>query len=163
MDEPLRNESADVPYRPEGPDWGKVALRAWLIVLAVVAVILLIKLFRRGGPGMAMAMAAPAVVAASTSRTRKARQEPKKIDQDFLKVWLSRIAIEEPLMTPAELCGVLNVLFQKDGKPEPFDSPSQMARELKKLGLQSSVRSVVGRSERRWYDLTGYESHAQAR
>jgi hypothetical protein len=162
MEDSNKQFPTELPHRQKGPDWATVALRAWLILLAVVAVIILIKMFRRGGAGMAVAMAAPAVAVASTSRTCKEREEPKNIDQDFLKLWLSRIAVEDPLMTPAELCGVLNILFQKDGRPEPFDSPSQMARELKKLGLQSSVRSVRGRSERRWYDLTGFGTHAPA-
>jgi hypothetical protein len=162
MDEPTTYNSAEVPHRSEGTNGATIALRVWFMILIVAAVFIFIKFFRRGGPGVALAMMAPAVVAASTQRTRKDRREPKTIDQDFLKVWLSRIAIEDPLMTPAELCGVLNILFEKDGRPEPFDSPGQMARELKKFGLQSSVRSVRGRSERRWYDLTGFGTHAPA-
>jgi hypothetical protein len=162
MDEPTTYESEELPHRPKETNAATIALRVWFMVLIVAAVFIFIKFFRRGGPGVALAMVAPAVVAASTQRTGKDRQAPKEVDQDFLKVWLSRIAVEDPLMTPAELCGVLNILFQEDGRPEPFDSPSQMARELKKLGLQSSVRSVRGRSERRWYDLTGFGTHAPA-
>ncbi len=149
MDEPTTCDSGEVPHRPERMDWGRLALRAWLIVLAVVAVIVFIKLFRRGGSGMALAMAAPAVIMASTRRNPKVSdRERGELDQDFLKLWLSRAAIEEPLLTPAEFCEVLNSMFRKDGRAEPFDSPMQMARELKKLGLQSSVRSIPGRSER---------------
>lgn len=160
MDESTTYNSAEVPHRPEGTNGATVALRVWFMILIVAAVFVFIKFFRRGGPGVALAMMAPAVVAASTQRTRKERQEPKKVDQEFLKLWLSRVGIEEPLLTPAELCEVLNGLFRKDGRAEPFDSPMQMARELKKLGLRSSVRSVLGRSERRWYDLNGYGTHA---
>lgn len=163
MDEPRREDAADVPHQPDRTNWGQVALRAWVIVFAVVAVIIVIKIIRRGGPGIAMVMAGPAMAAASASRTRRnRRQEPKEIDQDFLKLWLSRGAKEAPLITPAELCEVLNNLFRQDGRPEPFDSLGQMARELKKLGLQSSVRSVLGRTERRWYDLTGFNTDEPA-
>jgi hypothetical protein len=160
MDEPIRENSANVPHQPDTTDWGQVALRAWVVVLAIVAVVVVIKIIRRGGAGMAVAVAAPVIAAASASRTRRnRRQEPQEIDQDFLKLWLSRGAKEAPLITPTELCDVLNNLFRQDGRPEPFDSPGKMARELKKLGLQSSVRSVPGRPERRWYDLTGYGTH----
>jgi hypothetical protein len=160
MDEPTTYDSAEVPHQPEATSWATVALRVWFMILIVAAIIVCIKFFRRGGTGIALAMVAPAVVAVSTPQTRKARQEPKKVDQEFLKLWLSQVSKEEPLLTPAQLCEVLNGLFRNDGRPEPFDSPMQMARELKKLGLQSSVRSVLGRSERRWYDLSGYGTHA---
>jgi hypothetical protein len=163
MDEPIERDCGNMPNRPAGTDWGKIAIRAWVVVLVIVGVMVLIKLFRRGGAGLALAVAAPAVAAASTrGKPKDSHQQRQEIDQDFLKLWLARIAVTEPLMTPVELCDVLNNLFHKDGREVPFDSPMQMARELKKLGLQSSVRSIHGRSERRWYDLTGYGTHEPA-
>lgn len=160
MDEPTERSSDAVPNGPKRVNWGTIAIRAWMVVLLVVGVIVLIKLFRRGGAGIALAVAAPTVAAASIrQRSAEGPTTRPEIDKGFLKLWLARVAVSEPLMTPAELCDVLNALFRNDGRPEPFDSPMQMARELKKLGLQSSVRTVSGRSERRWYDLTGYGTH----
>jgi hypothetical protein len=160
MDEPIERSSDAIPNRPNRVDWGTIAIRAWMVVLLVVGVIVLIKMFRRGGAGIALAVAAPTVAAASIRRRSADGPTTRPaIDEEFLKTWLARVAVNEPLLTPAELCAVLNSLFRNDGRAEPFDSPMQMARELKKLGLQSSVRSVPGRSERRWYDLTGYGTH----
>jgi len=159
MDEPVERSSDAMPNRPNGVNWGTIAIRAWMVVLLVVGVIVVIKMFRRGGAAVALAAVAPVAVASIRRRSADGPTTRPAIDQEFLKTWLAQVAVSEPLLTPAELCAVLNSLFRNDGRAEPFDSPMQMARELKKLGLQSSVRSVPGRSERRWYDLTGYGAH----
>ena len=77
----------------------------------------------------------------------------------FLKVQLREGAKEKALVTPTELKLVLNGLFEKRDLPPPFDSEQHMAKVLLPLGLHSKIRTVQGRSERRWYDLAGYGAH----
>ena len=149
-----------MPYRPERMDWCKVLIRIAMMMLVVVGVILFINLLRRGGAGVVMAATAPAAAATLMRRSAKRRRDTRpEINQEFLKFNLKRIGETEPVLTPVELCHVVNSLFEKEGREHPFDSPQHMARELKKLGLKSSVRSVAGRSDRRWYDLAGYGTH----
>ena len=78
---------------------------------------------------------------------------------EFLKAQLQEGAREKAIVTPAQLKHVLNGLFEKRDLPPPFDSEQQMAKVLFPLGLRSIVRTVPGRSERRWYDLSGYGTH----
>jgi hypothetical protein len=85
----------------------------------------------------------------------------RPIDLEFVKARLADIARcwlehnEAPLLTPSQLFMVLNRLLSK-GQWPGFASPGHMALELVKLGLRSQVRTVEGRSERRWYDLAEY-------
>ncbi len=130
--------------------------------VAVLAVVGLIILIRKGG-GAALATAAPAVALSMVQAHRRgpsARVEPKEpIDMEFLKAQLRQGASEKVVATPTELKIVLNGFFEEHNLPPPFESEQQMAKILAPLGLQSKVRSMPGRSERRWYDLAGMEAH----
>ena len=77
----------------------------------------------------------------------------------FLKAQLREGASEKAIVTPTELKLLLNGLFEKRDLPSPFDSEQHMAKVLFPLGLHSKIRTVQGRSERRWYDLSGYGTH----
>ena len=147
-------QTAPTPHFP----WGHVLVTA-LAVLAVVGVIILI---RKGG-GVALAAAAPAValgvVRAHRTKESAGAQRKEPIDMDFLKAQLRQGASEKVVATPTELKIVLNRFFEKHNLPPPFESEQQMAKILAPLGLHSKVRSMPGRSERRWYDLAGMEAH----
>lgn len=152
------NEPKDrQPPTPRFP-WKHVLFTA-LAVLALVGVIILI---RKGG-GAAVAAAAPSialsVVGAHRRRSSAGAQRKASIDMDFLKAQLRQGAIEKIVATPTELKIVLNGFFEKHNLPPPFESEQQMAKILAPLGLHSKVRSMPGRSERRWYDLAGVETH----
>jgi hypothetical protein len=150
MNEPRDNHPQTDPT-PRFP-W-KYVLLTVLAVLAVVGVIVLI---RKGG-GVAVAAAAPAVALGVVRATRRRpsagvhHKEP--IDMEFLKAQLRQGASEKMVVTPTELKIVLNGLFEKNNLPPPFESEQQMAKILSPLGLHSKVRTRPGRSERRWYDL----------
>ena len=64
----------------------------------------------------------------------------------------------EVVVTPTELFRFLNILLKK-AELSLFTSTQEMAQLLESMGLKSQVRTVTGRSERRWYDLTGYSTH----
>jgi hypothetical protein len=78
---------------------------------------------------------------------------------DFLKAQLRQGANEKMVVTPTEMKFVLNGFFEKRNLPPPFESEQQMAKVLSTLGLRSKVRTMPGRSERRWYDLASYGTH----
>ena len=147
-------QTAPTPHFP----WWHVLFTA-LAVLALVGVIILI---RKGG-GVALAAAAPAVAlgVARAHRTKESagaqRKEP--IDMDFLKAQLRQGVSEKMVVTPTEMKLVLNGLFEKNNLPPPFESEQHMAKILAPLGLRSKVRTMPGRSERRWYDLASLGAH----
>jgi hypothetical protein len=153
----LRDNHLPTDPTPRFP-WNHVVLTA-LIVLALVGLIVLI---RRGG-GAALAAAVPAValsVGRASRRSPGSRIRGKEpIDMEFLKAQLREGAMEKAIVTPTELKLVLNGLFEKNNLHPPFESEQQLAKVLSPLGLHSAVRMVPGRSERRWYDLTGYGTH----
>ena len=138
---------------PDFP-WKHVLFTA-LAVLAVVGVIILI---RKGG-GVALAAAAPAVALGVVRATRGRAHPREPIDMEFLVAQLRQGASEKAVVTPTELKLVLNGLFEKSNLPPPFESEQHMAKVLAPLGLQSKIRSMPGRSERRWYDLAGNGVH----
>ena len=156
IDEPTDHRPSIVP--PPRYPWKHVLLTA----LAVLAVVGLIVLIRKGG-GVALATAAPAVALGLTgvhrNRSKRTAQHKEPIDMEFLKVQLQEGASEKAIVTPTELKLVLNGLFEKRDLPPPFDSEQHMAKVLFPLGLHSTVRTVPGRSERRWYDLVGYGTY----
>ena len=130
--------------------------------LAVLALVGLIVLIRKGG-GVALAAAAPAV-ALGVARANRRRMSGgahhnEPIDMDFLKAQLSQGATERVVVTPTELKIVLNGFFEKNNLSPPFESEQQMAKILSPLGLHSKVRTMPGRSERRWYDLAANGAH----
>jgi hypothetical protein len=152
-----------------------------MIALAVLTLWLLIKLVRRAGPGLAIAAVASAipptrrmafpqeslvVEPAAVGRQKKQKREMAKepVDEEFLKARVKDIAQSgDPLLTPGQMCDLLNHIFEIGNRPMPFDSPMQMARVLKKkLGLISVLKTVPNRPERRWYDLTGYPVNASS-
>ena len=156
IDEPTDHQPSIVP--PPRFPWKHVLLTA----LAVLAVVGLIVLIRKGGGGsLAAAVPAVALGVAGTSRNRSSRKSQHKepIDMEFLKAQLQEGVREKAIVTPTELKLVLNGLFEKRDLPPPFDSEQHMAKVLFPLGLHSKIRTVPGRSERRWYDLSGYGTH----
>lgn len=134
------------------PEWAK-----WLLWSAVAAgaAYLLVKLLRRGGAGALLAMTPAVALAAGGSAAGRAGPndavEPN--EPTDLRAHLREIADREPMIPPVQLGQAL-----RDRGVE-FRSEQQMARALRQLGLQSEVRTVKGRPERRWYDLTEYSSH----
>lgn len=140
--------------------WEHVLFTA-LAVLAVVGLIILIR--KGGGAALAAAAAAAPAVALSVARAHRGmsggaqRKEP--VDMEFLKAQLRQGAIEKIVATPTELKIVLNRFFDMNHLPPPFESEQQMAKILAPLGLHSKVRTRPGRSERRWYDLSGNGAH----
>ena len=156
MSEPRNNYPFTAPT--PGFPWKPVLLTAFA-VLALVGIILLI---RKGG-GVALAAAVPAV-AFGMARTNGKRpsagvRHKQPIDMEFLKAQLRQGASENVVVTPTTLKTVLNKLFEKKHLPPPFDSEQQMAKILAPLGLHSTVRTMPGRSERRWYALASMGSH----
>jgi len=131
-------------------DWPKILARVALIALALGALYLLLKALRRGG-GPAFFTAALPFAAMGITATQLRKHEP--IDQEQLRNELKEVAQKAPIVTPTELYEAL----REQGLP--FSSVRQMARELTPLGLRSEVRTVPARSERRWYDLSGYGTH----
>ena len=156
MSEPRDNHPQTAPS-PRFP-WEHVLFTA----LAVLALVGLIILIRKGG-GVALAAAAPAaalgVVRAHRRRASAGVHDKEPIDMEFLKAQLRQGASEKVVVTPTELKIVLNGFFEKNNLSPPFESEQQMAKILTPLGLHSKIRTMPGRSERRWYDLAGYGSH----
>ncbi len=155
MNEPKDHQPQTAPTPPF--PWTHVLITA----LAVLAVVGLIILIRKGG-GVALATA-PAVALGVVRAHRKKEgagvQHKEPIDMDFLKAQLRQGASEKVMATPTELKIVLNGFFEKHNLSPPFESEQQMAKILAPLGLQSKVRSMPGRSERRWYDLAEMGAH----
>ena len=155
MNEAKDNLTPTVPT-PRFP-WKHVLVTA----LAVLAVVGLIVLIRKGGSAaLAVAPAvALSVAQAHRSRSRRSGQHNTPIDMDFLNAQLRQGASENVVVTPTDLKLGLNGLFEEHHLPPPFDSEQHMAKVLLPLGLHSKIRTVPGRSERRWYDLSGYGTH----
>ena len=154
MSEPRDHHLQTTP--PPGFPWKHVLFTA----LAVLAIVGLIILIRKGG-GVALA-AAPAVALGVIRANRErgsARAHREPIDMEFLKAQLRQGADEKVVATPTELKIVLNSFFEQSNLSPPFESEQQMAKILAPLGLQSKIRSMPGRSERRWYDLAGNGAH----
>ena len=140
----MNHENTKRPDRPELPRWVRVLMWSLLITVAVGLLILVIKAIRKGGAG-ALIAAVPAAVAVAARK----RSIPKpQISPDLLRRHLEEVAAHETLITPTDLC---DWLFEQGVQ---FGSVQQMAHEMGLIDLHSQVRSVKGRSERRWYDLS---------
>jgi hypothetical protein len=119
-----------------------------LLGLIVVGILLLVG--RRRGAGMPVTALVPGLpLRAARVRTHK----PDPIDAALLEKHLQELAWQEALIPPTRLCRALRQ------RGLPLTSEQQMARELRSLGLRSEVRTVSGRTERRWYDLSAFISH----
>lgn len=129
------------------PDWVK-----WLLwaALAAGALVILLKVLRRGGAGVILAAAAPAVAMSAMCSPTPAVET---IDTTDLQAHLRNIAAHDPLIPPVRLFEALR------DQGVPLTSERHMGRELRQLGLRSEVRTVPGRTERRWYNLTEYANH----
>ncbi len=144
MDNPNSSESGE-PLRPPR-DGMPLFCKVLLIVLGVGLLVLLVRALVRGGAGAVVAAAAAPAVAVTAYRPRP--ELPKAIDRAHLLKCLRALAERERLVTPRFLFIFLRRLRV------PLTSEQQMARELKALGLRSEVRTVPGREERRWYDVS---------
>lgn len=141
----MNHEDTRSTDRPEVPRWVKVLLYGLLIALGAALLFLVIKAARKGGAGALIA----AVPAAAVAVAARKRSIPKpQISQDLLRRHLEEVAAHETLITPTDL---YDRLFRQGVQ---FGSAQQMAHELGLIELRSQVRSVSGRSERRWYDLS---------
>jgi hypothetical protein len=137
------NTAAPTPL----PDWVK-----WLLLAALTAgaLMILLKVLRRGGAGVILAAAAPAM---AMSAMRSPAPAVETIDTADLQAHLRNIAAHDPLVPPVRLFEALR------DQGVPLTSERHMGRELRQLGLRSEVRTVPGRTERRWYNLTEYANH----
>lgn len=138
----------DDPENPQpAPWWRRMPARTWWLIGAAAVLALgwlLVRAARRGQTGSALAavpIAAAAVLAtvAPTGRTAT--------DRDLADA-LREAAAERALWTPTELFERLHA------KGFTVTSPQRLARDLAAFGLASAVRTVNGRPERRWYDLS---------
>ena len=121
-----------------------------LLGLIAVGIFLLLRKPRRGGAGMPLAALVPTLpLRAARTRTHK----PGSIDIALLKKHVQEVARQEALIPPTRLCRALRL------RGLLLTSEQHMARELRSLGLRSEVRTVSGRMERRWYDLSAFGSH----
>ena len=121
-----------------------------LLGLIAVGIFLLLRKPRRRGPGMPLAALVPTLpLRAARTRTHK----PGLIDTALLRKHVQEVARQEALIPPTRLCRALRQ------RGLLLTSEQHMARELRSLGLRSEVRTVSGRTERRWYDLSAFGSH----
>lgn len=139
------------PENPQpAPWWRRVPARTWWLLGAATVFALgwlLVRAARRGQAGSVLAavpVAAAAVLATvvPTSRTASHR--------DDLADALRDAAAERVLWTPTELFERLCM------HGLAVASPQRLARDLADFGLASAVRTISGRPERRWYDLTTF-------
>lgn len=77
-------------------------------------------------------------------------------DAEGIQATLAMMAKTQPRLTPTELREAL----KKAGFH--WDSPSHMGIQLARLGIRSQVRTVEGRAERRWYDLSSLTGPTEA-
>ncbi len=139
----------DDPENPQpAPWWRRLPARTWWLLGAAAVFALgwlLVRAARRGQASSALAAipAAAAAVLATAAPTTRATTE-----RDALAGALREAAAEQVLWTPTELFERLR------GQGFAVTSPQGLARDLADFGLSSAVRTVDGRPERRWYDLT---------
>ena len=140
MDKPNFNSPPPGPC----PRWAQILYISMGIMAGVFFLFCLIKALRHEAGAVFKAL--PAAVAVGIGKARlRAR---KSIHKDLLHAHLREIAVHIPLVSPTELLEDLRM------KGFPITSIQHMARELASIGLHSQVRSVPGRKERRWYDLS---------
>lgn len=140
----------DPENRKTGPFWKHWPLHLrWVVGVAVVIGIgwLLARAWRRGQTGSALATVSVGA-AAALAATQPARHP--RPNRDDLGHALREAAAERVLWTPTELFERLR------GQGLAVTSPQRLARDLADFGLASAVRTVDGRPERRWYDLTTF-------
>lgn len=77
-------------------------------------------------------------------------------DAEGIQSTLATMAKTQPRLTPTELWEALKVAGFH------WDSPSHMGIQLARLGIRSQVRTVEGRAERRWYDLSSLTGPTEA-
>ena len=135
---------------PSVPPWLRRLGILLLVVGAVALLIVLLRTWRRGGAGLLMAAALPAMASMATATQPRGRAP---VNQHTLQRSLKEIAAITPRLTPTELLDKL-----KEGGEE-FASVQEMGRVLRELGLQSQVDYVSGRSARRWYRLDTWRAH----
>ena len=135
---------------PRVPPWLRRLGILLLIAVSVGLLILLLRTWRRGGAGLLMAAALPAV--ASVAMATKPRSRVA-VNPSTLRGGLEEIAANTPRLTPTEL------LDRLQGYGLELSSVQEMGRVLRELGLQSQVDYVSGRSERRWYRLDRWRTH----
>jgi hypothetical protein len=140
----------DDPENPQPAPWWRRRLpaRVWWLMGAVAVFALgwlVVRAARRGQTGSMLA-AVPIAAAAALAAVQPAR--PPRPDRDDLRNALHEAAAERLLWTPTELFERLRA------QGIAVTSPQRLARDLADFGLSSAVRTVDGRPERRWYDIT---------
>jgi hypothetical protein len=119
----------------------------WLIGAAAVFTLgwLLVRAARRGQTGSVLA-AVPIAAAAVLAAVQPGHNS--RPNGNALADALREAATERLLWTPTELFERLHA------QGLAVTSPQRLARDLADFGLASAVRTVNGRPERRWYDLS---------
>ena len=156
------NHSESQPHRESIPRWVRVL---W-VIMGIGLLVGLVVLILRGGPrlGPALAVAAGAAAASTLMGKRVPTRKRPPIDRAFVGLRVQELGQHllqtegTALFTPTELFRFLNILLEK-AELTVFTSAQEMARLLESMGLKSQVRTVAGRSERRWYDLSGPGTH----
>ncbi len=139
----------DDPENPQrAPWWRRLPARTWWLLGAAAVFALgwlLVRAARRGQTGSTLA-AVPAVAAAVLATVGPATRATT--ERGALAGALREAAAERVLWTPTELFERLRA------HGLAVTSPQGLARDLAHFGLASDVRTVNGRPERRWYDLS---------
>jgi hypothetical protein len=134
---------------PRVPPWLRGLGIMLLVAAAVGLLIFLMRSWRRGGTGLLMAAAIPAMASMPMATKPRSRSA---VNQHTLRRGLEEIAANTPRLTPTELFDRLQAYDLE------LSSVQEMGRLLRELGLQSQVDYVSGRSERRWYRLDGWRT-----
>ena len=121
-------------------------VQQWIIAGVAIGTIILIVRRSHASPGMTVAASALA------SALMQNQHIPVPPDQVLLTRALKTMAQESELRTPTELWSEL----KEHGMY--FSTPQQMGQVLSALGLQSTILTRPGRTERRWYDLATWKA-----
>lgn len=127
-------------------------IRTVLIAGLVIGLgILVVKWWRRsGGESVPLMGSVLALVG-----TRAMASSEGSLDSSRVRVALTHLAKTCELLTPTELFEALKEAGLQ------WDSPSHMGVQLAQMGIRSQVRTIEGRTARRWYDLSGYTGSAE--
>ena len=144
--------------KEEQPDNHGTTSNEWIRIVLIAGLlmglgILVVKWWRQseGKSAPLMGSAVLALVGAHAMASREGSAETRRI-----RVALHSLAKTRAVLTPTELYEALKASGLE------WDSPSHMGGELARMGVRSQVRTVEGRRERRWYDLSRFTGPAEA-
>ena len=130
-------------------------VQQWIMVGLAVAIGFLVLRRSKSSPGLAVGLS----LMGSTifSSDKPALTTSSDIEHPLLRNSLKEIGNQGDLLTPTELWEKLkerNVVFP---------TAQQMGHALGAMGLHSEIRTVAGRPERRWYNLTAWNQQDEPR